>query len=297
MRAADLGHQVVDLAPGRAHLDLGVDQAGRADDLLGHVGRVAQLVGAGRGRDEQHLRHPLQELVEPQRPVVERRGQPEPEARPASACATGRPRTCRRSAARSGATRRPPPGSRRGSSRAACAAACPPTGPRGSASSSRCRCRSPSRAASPCRTRCASAAGGPRASCPRPPARAAARAARRRSPPTAALDLLALHRVVRGRVDGEVVELGQHLAGHRVEVRDRLDLVAEQRDPVGRLHVGRLHLDHVAADAELAAAQHHVVARVLDRDQLLEDRLARPLVADRQEQHHLARSSPGEPMP
>ena len=52
---------------------------GRADQLLGDDGRVAQLVRAGRRRDEDRLPDPLQELVEAQRPVVERRRQPEAE--------------------------------------------------------------------------------------------------------------------------------------------------------------------------------------------------------------------------
>ena len=43
---ADLGQQVVDLVPRRPHLDLGVDQAGRADDLLDDLGRDAHLVRA-----------------------------------------------------------------------------------------------------------------------------------------------------------------------------------------------------------------------------------------------------------
>ena len=68
------------------------------------------------------------------------------------------------------------------------------------------------------------------------------------------LERASLHRVVRRRVDREVVEPGVDLARQRVEVGDRLDLVAEEADPVGRLGVGRLHLDHVAADAEPAAA-------------------------------------------
>ena len=101
------------------------------------------------------------------------------------------------------------------------------------------------------------------------------------------LELLALQRIVRRRVDAEVLEARVHLAGHRVEVRDRLDLVAEEADPVRRLHVRRLHLDHVAADAEPAAAHDDVVALVLDVDQLAQDVLARLLLADRQEQHEL----------
>jgi len=101
------------------------------------------------------------------------------------------------------------------------------------------------------------------------------------------LEGASLHRVVGRGIDGEVVEPRVDLPGHRVEVRDRLDLVAEQADPVGRLGVGRLHLDHVAADAEPAAAHDHVVSLVVDVDQLGQDRLARALVADRHEAHHL----------
>ena len=70
------------------------------------------------------------------------------------------------------------------------------------------------------------------------------------------------------REDGDRVEPREHLAGQRVEVRDRLDLVAEERDAVGGLRVGRLHLEHVALDPEAAAPEHRVVADVLDVDEL-----------------------------
>ena len=73
------------------------------------------------------------------------------------------------------------------------------------------------------------------------------------------------------------------LAGERVEVRDLLDLVAEERDPVGRLHVRRLHLDHVALDAEAAAAEQRVVARVLDVDELAQHEVAVVLLAGREQ--------------
>ena len=63
--------------------------------------------------------------------------------------------------------------------------------------------------------------------------------------------------------------------------RDRLDLVAEQLDADRRLLVRGVHLDDVAADPELAAHQVHVVALVLQIDQAaqqrpLVDRLADP---------------------
>ena len=76
--AVDLGQHVVDLRAHRADLDLRIDQAGRAHHLLDDVAcRVAQFVRAGRGRDEDHLRRERLPLVEPQRPVVERRRQAE----------------------------------------------------------------------------------------------------------------------------------------------------------------------------------------------------------------------------
>ena len=75
----DLVHQVVDLALGRLDHDLGVDQAGRPDDLLDRrpVG-PAQLVGTRRGRQVDGLADALEELLPPQRPVVRGARQPEP---------------------------------------------------------------------------------------------------------------------------------------------------------------------------------------------------------------------------
>ena len=104
------------------------------------------------------------------------------------------------------------------------------------------------------------------------------------------LDLVlgALDRRLRGDVlrrgeDGDRVELREHLAGERVEVRDLLDLVAEHRHAVGRLRVRRLDLDHVALHAEAAPAEQRVIAHVLDVDQLAKHHVAVRLLADREE--------------
>ena len=94
-----------------------------------------------------------------------------------------------------------------------------------------------------------------------------------------ALDRRLRGHVLRRREDRQVVELAVDLAGERVEVRDLLDLVAEERDAVGRLHVRGLDLDHVALDAEPAAAEQRVVARVLDVDQLAQHEVAVVLLA------------------
>ena len=69
---ADLRQQVVDLLVGRPHLDLGVDEARRTDDLLHGLRRVLLLIGPGRRRDEDRLVEPRLELVERERTVVER---------------------------------------------------------------------------------------------------------------------------------------------------------------------------------------------------------------------------------
>ena len=94
-----------------------------------------------------------------------------------------------------------------------------------------------------------------------------------------ALDRRRRRHVVRGRVDRDLVLARVDLAAERVEVRDRLDLVAEQRDAVGRLRIRRLHLDDVAARAEAPAAEHHVVAAVLDVDEGPQQLVARVALA------------------
>ncbi len=104
----------------------------------------------------------------------------------------------------------------------------------------------------------------------------------------AQLDHGALDRRLRGdvlgrREDRDRVEPRERLAGERVEVGDRLDLVAEERDAVGGLGVGRLQLEHVAAHAEAAAPEHGVVADVLDVDQLAQHEVAVVLLAGGEE--------------
>ena len=101
-----------------------------------------------------------------------------------------------------------------------------------------------------------------------------------------ALDGRPRRHVVRRRVDHELIGQPVDLASDRIEVRDRLDLVAEERHAISGLRVGGLHLDHVAAGPEAAAVEHHVVAAVLDVDEPAQDRLARVLLPHPQV-HHL----------
>src|SRR5256885_12909381 len=76
---ANLADQVVDLAAGRAHGDLRVDHAGGPNELLDDLLRALGLVRSGRGAHVDHLVHVVLELIEGERPVVERRGQAEAE--------------------------------------------------------------------------------------------------------------------------------------------------------------------------------------------------------------------------
>ena len=99
-----------------------------------------------------------------------------------------------------------------------------------------------------------------------------------------------LHAVVPGdvvgrREDVELLVLGDHLAGHRMQRHHPLDLVAEELDADSRLLVDREDLEGVAAHPERATGERHVVAGVLDLDQAPEDRVAVVLVTDAQPQH------------
>ena len=110
-----------------------------------------------------------------------------------------------------------------------------------------------------------------------------------------ALDLVdrALHRlllddVVARRPDRDVVDHVEDLPRQRVEVLDRLDLVAEELDPIGGLRVCREDLEDLAARPEGSAGQVLVVTAVLHPDQLAKDVLPVDPVADLEELHLLA---------
>jgi hypothetical protein len=91
--------------------------------------------------------------------------------------------------------------------------------------------------------------------------------------------------VVTGREDVELMVVGEHLAGDRVQRHQPLDLVAEELDPDRELLVDREHLEGVPADPERAPREAHVVAGVLDLDQSAQDRVAVVLVAHLEPDH------------
>ena len=93
---------------------------------------------------------------------------------------------------------------------------------------------------------------------------------------------------VLGGVDVHLFMGLQDVAGERVDGRQPLDLVAEELDAVADLLVGRPELDHVATDAELAPLERHIVAVVLDIDELQQRLIAIDHVSQAQVDHHLA---------
>ena len=100
----------------------------------------------------------------------------------------------------------------------------------------------------------------------------------------------ALHRlgagdVVRRREDRHGIEPLHHIAGERMQHVERLDLVAEHLDADRVLLVHRDDLDRVAAHAEVAAREVDVVAVVLHRDELADERVAVVALAHLQRDH------------
>ncbi len=93
------------------------------------------------------------------------------------------------------------------------------------------------------------------------------------------LELVAGRHEVGGRVDVEVVALGQQLAGQRVDLGDPLDLVAEELDPDDPIVRRRPDLERVAPDPEARPLERLVVALVLQIDQMAEDGVAPVLAA------------------
>ena len=77
--------------------------------------------------------------------------------------------------------------------------------------------------------------------------------------------------VVRGGEDLRSRQLAELLAGERIDDGDAVDRVAEHLDAQHRLLVRGVHLDGVAAHAELAAAEGDVVAVELQVDQATQD--------------------------
>ena len=187
--------------------------------------------GPGVAETKTSLRHQLEELVEAQRPVVERRRQPEAvldERLLARAVALVHAADLRhrlvrlvdeeQEVVREVVEQRV---RRRARRRAR----------RGSASSSRSRCSSRARASSPCRTRCAAGSGAPRASCPAASksSTCSSSSAGSRRAARSIVGRVEVTYCVAGKI-AEVLEPRVDLAGERVEVRDLLDLVAEERD-------------------------------------------------------------------
>ena len=280
----DLFEQVVDLALAGLDDDLRVDQAGRADDLLDHPVGDAHLVAARRRRQVDLLADAAEELLPPQRAVVERARQPEPVL---DQCAL---------AARVALVHRADLRHR----------------------DVRLVDDHQEVVGEVVEQRVRRLAGDPAVDVPRVVLDAVAEAdllhhleveAGAHAQPLGleqlalalelgqalrelgadrdqrALQGLGAGGVVGRREDGDRVQLLDHIAGQRMQRVQRLDLVAEHLDADRVLLVDRDDLDGVAAHAELAAREVDVVALVLHVDEAAHQLVARDVLADLQRRH------------
>ena len=79
-----------------------------------------------------------------------------------------------------------------------------------------------------------------------------------------------------------------------VELADGLDLVAEEVDADGTIHLRRVDVDDSAANRHLPGHLDHVYARVADREQVLDQHVGHVLLADSQPQGRALSSSRGQ---
>ena len=100
-----------------------------------------------------------------------------------------------------------------------------------------------------------------------------------------ALNGLGTGDVVRRREDRHRFEPLHHITGERMQHVERFDLIAEQLDADRILLVHRDDLDRVAAHSEVAAREVDVVAVVLHRDELADERVAVVLLPYLQRHH------------
>ena len=100
------------------------------------------------------------------------------------------------------------------------------------------------------------------------------------------VDLLLRRRELLARKNVHRLERFHRLAGQGIEPREPLDLIAKELDAQGVLGIGRVQLDHVAADAELAAGEVVVIARILDAHQFFQQGIARDRLPDPQRDDH-----------
>ena len=283
----DLADEVIDLPLNGPHEDLRVEQAGRADDLLGDLARVLTLIVARRGRDVDGLVHPLLELLKLQRAIIIR-------ARQAEAVLNERVLT-RAVAAVHGAHLR----------QRDVALVDEEQKILWKIVQQRHRRAAGGTAADDARIVLDAGAVAEFLHHLNVIVRALADALRLEELTLllecfharvalgadladGALHLFVRCDIVRRRIDRHVAERADGRAGDDVDVRDAVDLVAEKLHAHGMIRgVGRKNVDRVAADAEHVARKSNVVALVADVDELAHEFLRIALLAGAQRDDHV----------
>ena len=100
-------------------------------------------------------------------------------------------------------------------------------------------------------------------------------------------DCRALRDEVCRRVDRAPLQLHDDVAGERIDLRDALDCVAPELDAHRLLVIGGVDLDRIATHAEGAPLEAHVIALVLHRHEIGEQRVAAALLTALRRHHQL----------
>src|SRR4051794_11079879 len=90
-------------------------------------------------------------------------------------------------------------------------------------------------------------------------------------------DGLGIELQLAGRADDEALEPAGAALAQRIELADRLDLVAEEIDAQRRRRAGREEIDDAAAHGEFARLRHRPAAGITIGRQELHERLRRQL--------------------
>ena len=103
-----------------------------------------------------------------------------------------------------------------------------------------------------------------------------------------ALNIVLIYYIVGCWEDGYVLQFIPDLPGQDVDLRDPVDLVPEKFYPDGGVRlIGRNHLQYVPPDPEGPAVEIHVIAVVLDLDQLRHQLVPLLCHAGAQGDHHV----------
>src|SRR5699024_702719 len=89
--------------------------------------------------------------------------------------------------------------------------------------------------------------------------------------------------IVRGRENAQLIDLLQGIAGHGVDVVQRINIISKELNAHGTFYIGWDNIDDIAVDAEGTAGKAHVVALILDIHQKAQQLVTLDFIVDMQQ--------------